>query len=158
MIRFFWYCCRLYAIILCAIGVLRSRVCVLKAVFALWLLASLVTPAQALARVFTIGGEMFAEPEIIDARSQPDLAGTAAIMITFSPEGAKRLAILSHDHIGKPLPIRLDGKLLAEPVVMEDIAGGVAQISGNFTVAEADALAFTISGKAPLADSLDEGP
>jgi preprotein translocase subunit SecD len=114
--------------------------------------------AQAQLRTFTIGGETFSEAEIVDARSQPDLAGTAAIMITFSPEGAKRLAILSHDHIGKPMPILLNGKLLAEPVVMEDIAGGVAQISGSFTLAEADALALTISGKEPLADSLDEGP
>jgi preprotein translocase subunit SecD len=109
-------------------------------------------------RAFTIGGETFSEAEIVDARSQPDLAGTAAIMITFSPEGAKRLAMLTHDHIGKPMPILLNGTLLAEPVVMEDIAGGVAQISGNFTLTEADALAFTISGKVPLADSLDEGP
>jgi preprotein translocase subunit SecD len=109
-------------------------------------------------RTFTIGGETFSEAEIVDARSQPDLAGTAAIMITFSPEGAKRLSILTHDYIGKPMPILLNGTLLAEPVVMEDIAGGVAQISGNFTLAEADALALTISGKAPLADSLDEGP
>ena len=108
-------------------------------------------------RVFTIGGAPFAQGEILDARAQPDLDGRAAILITFSPAGATRLAVLSRDHIGKAMRIELDGQLLAEPVVRDEIKDGVAQISGSFSVPEADALALAIAGKPPLSASLD-GP
>ena len=108
-------------------------------------------------RVFTIGGEPFTQADILDARAQPDVTGHAAILITLSPEGAKRLAVLTRAGIDKPMLITLDDKLLAEPVVKGEIPDGIAQISGNFTLAEADALALKISGKAPLVDSL-EGP
>ncbi len=108
-------------------------------------------------RSFTIGGQNFAETEIVDARAQPDLDGKAAILVTFSPDGAKRLATISKANIGKPVKIELDGKLLAEPTVQGEITEGIAQISGNFSIAEADTLALAISGKPPLGDSL-EGP
>ena len=113
--------------------------------------------AASVPRVFTIGGEPFTQADILDARAQPDVTGHAAILITLSPDGAKRLAMLTRAGIDKPMPITLDGKLLAEPVVRGEISDGIAQISGNFTLAEADALALQISGKPPIIDSL-EGP
>ena len=123
---------------------------------ALILLLAPLLLAAADARSFTIGGEAFSEAEIVDARGQPELGGKAAIRITFSPAGAARLAALSHAYDGKALPILLDGERLAEPVVQGGIDDGVAQISGGFTLAEADALALRISGKPPLPESLDE--
>ncbi len=112
--------------------------------------------AAAAPRLFTIGGVPFSEAEIIDARAQPDTSGMAAVMITFSPEGAKKLAALSKASTGKAIKIELDGKMLSEPMVVGEIADGTAQISGNFSVRDADALALAISGKPPLGDSLDE--
>ncbi len=117
---------------------------------------ALSTPAMAGDRIFLIAGEKFAESDIVDARAQPDLEGKAAIMISFSPEGAKRLVLLSRANVGKSIRIELDGKTLAEPFVQGEIADGVAQISGPFTLAEADALALKISGRPPLSDGLDE--
>ena len=128
----------------------------MKRLLALVLAAPLVVAASA-PRAFTIGGSPFTQAEIVDARAQPDLDGKAAILITFSPAGATRLATLSRGLIGKAMRIELDGRLLAEPVVRDEIKDGVAQISGNFTVPEADALALAIAGKPPLSDSLD-GP
>lgn len=132
----------------------------MRTLCSLLLVFSLFVSEQAVAqaRSFTIGGVAFAEAEIVDARSQPDISGKAAIMITFSPQGTERLAAVSRGLIDKVMPILLNGKLLAEPIVREAIDAGVAQISGDFTVAEADALALSISGKAPLPDSLDGGP
>jgi preprotein translocase subunit SecD len=114
------------------------------------------SPALAAPHTFTIGGVSFSESEIIDARAQPYPSGMAAVMITMSPEGAQKLAALSRANSGKAIKIELDGKALSEPVVQGEISDGVAQISGNFTVPEADALALAISGKPPLKDTLEE--
>ena len=107
-----------------------------------------------IARVFTIAGEAFGEAEIVDARAQPDLAGKATIMITFDDNGRIKLARLSGANKSKPLPFVLDGQTLMAPVVTDPIIDGVAQITGMFTITEAEVIAKKISGKPPLPDSL----
>jgi preprotein translocase subunit SecD len=108
----------------------------------------------ATARVFTIAGEAFSEAEILDARAQPDIDGKATIMITFDDNGRVKLARLSGANKSKPLPFVLDGNTLMAPVVTDPIIDGVAQISGTFTITEAEVIAKKISGKPPLPDSL----
>lgn len=110
--------------------------------------------AKPAARVFTIAGEPFSEAEIVDARAQPDISGKAAIMITFDDVGRVKLARLSGANKSKPLPFVLDGQVLMAPVLVDPIIDGVAQISGMFTITEAEALAKRISGKPPLPESL----
>lgn len=105
-------------------------------------------------RIFTIAGEAFTESEIIDARAQPDLSGKAAIMITFDDSGRVKLARISGANKSKPLPFVLDGRVLMAPVLVDPIIDGVAQITGMFTITEAEALAKKISGKPPLPESL----
>lgn len=117
---------------------------------------ALAQPAPTAAGVFTIAGERFAAGDILDARAMPDIAGGAGIMISFAPAAAKRLAALTAAQIDKPVALALDGKVLAEPVVREAIEGGVLQISGDFTVAQAEALAKRISGKDPLPEEFEE--
>jgi preprotein translocase subunit SecD len=116
----------------------------------------IVTKAKVMpvARSFTIAGEAFSEAEIVDARAQPDPLGQAAIMITFDDNGRIKLARLSSANKSKPLPFVLDGKVLMAPVVTDPILDGVAQITGMFTLTEAEMIAKRISGKAPLPDSL----
>jgi len=120
------------------------------------LLAAGTAHAQHEAGAFTIGGERFVPVEILDARALPDIGGGAAILVTMDERASKRLAALTGANVGKPLPFALDGKALMEPVVREPIAGGAIEISGHFTLAEAESLAKRISGKDPLPDSLDE--
>jgi preprotein translocase subunit SecD len=105
---------------------------------------------------FAIGGEAFSQRDILDARAMPSLDGIATIMLTFAPPAAKRLKALTTTQVGKAMPVTLDGKLLAEPVVAQPIDGGVIEMNGHFALAEATALAKRISGRDPLPDSLDQ--
>jgi preprotein translocase subunit SecD len=107
-------------------------------------------------RTFTIGGIAFVEGDIVDARALPDLAGMPTIMITFSKPAAQRFGVLTAKRKGKPLPIMLDGKVLAQPVVSDAILRGEAQISGSWPYEEAVRLAKQISGKNPLPDDLEQ--
>jgi preprotein translocase subunit SecD len=117
------------------------------------LIAAKAKPAK-VARVFTIAGEPFSEAEIVDARAQPDISGKATIMITFDDNGRIKLARLSGANKAKPMPFVLDGQTLMAPVVTDPIIDGVAQITGMFTLTEAEVIAKKISGKPPLPDSL----
>jgi preprotein translocase subunit SecD len=117
------------------------------------LIAAKAKPAK-VARVFTIAGEPFSEAEIVDARAQPDISGKATIMITFDDNGRIKLARLSGANKSKPLQFVLDGQTLMAPVVTDPIIDGIAQITGMFTITEAEVIAKKISGKPPLPDSL----
>ena len=75
-------------------------------------------------------------------------------MITFDDNGRIKLARLSGANKSKPLPFVLDGQTLMAPVVTDPILDGVAQITGMFTITEAEVIAKKISGKPPLPDSL----
>jgi SecD/SecF fusion protein len=58
--------------------------------------------------------------------------------------GAKRFAEISTRHVGEPFAIVLDGKVISAPVIREPIIGGQGQISGNFSVQEANDLAVLL--------------
>jgi preprotein translocase subunit SecD len=109
-------------------------------------------------RDFSIGGQFFKEIEIIDARALPDLNGSAAILITFSDKGAKRLTRISRKNRGKPVAVSLNDKILVRPVMHSVISDGVLQLNGLFTVTQATQIARQISGKDPLPETLDDGP
>jgi len=104
---------------------------------------------------FAIGGENFAQADIIDARALPELDGTAAIMFTFDPKAARRLEALTRSQAAKPLAVTLDGATLASPVVPEPITDGVLTIAGGFTMPQAEALAKRISGKDPVPEEFE---
>jgi preprotein translocase subunit SecD len=75
----------------------------------------------------------------------------AVVNITFDPVGGRRFAQLTSENVGKPFAIILDGKVLSAPNINEPIFGGTAQISGNFTVETANALAISLrSGALPV--------
>ncbi len=118
----------------------------------LMLLATAAAPPPA----FTIGGQPFAQADILDARAMPDVDGSASIMLTFSPAAAKRLRALTAALVGKPLPVALDGNVVVEPMVDTPIDDGVMQMTGRFALPEATALAKRISGRDPLPDSMDQ--
>jgi SecD/SecF fusion protein len=58
--------------------------------------------------------------------------------------GAKRFAEVSTRHVGQPFAIVLDGKVISAPVIREPIIGGQGQISGNFSVQDANDLAVLL--------------
>ncbi len=102
------------------------------------------------------GTENFVPADIIDARAQPELDGHVALLITLEEPASARLAALTREYVGKPLPLIFQGKEIAAPLIVEPITSGSFQISGSFTMEEARQMALDISGKPPLADSLED--
>jgi RNA polymerase sigma factor (sigma-70 family) len=71
--------------------------------------------------------------------------GKPRIQITFTEAGAKQLAKVTHQNIGKRLAIIIDGQLYSAPTIRSEIRDGKAQIDGNFSVQEANDLAAKIN-------------
>ena len=115
----------------------------------------LATPAFA-ARDFRIGSEPFSEAEILDARGLPSVGGEPVILITLAQKAWPRLQKLTTEFLGKPMPVSIDGRPLATPVVRDAITDGVLEISGIASLPESETMAKLISGKVPLPDSLEE--
>ncbi len=59
------------------------------------------------------------------------------IILSFTREGGELFSDITRRNIGKPLATFLDGEILQEATVQEEIDGGEAQITGNFSVEEA---------------------
>jgi len=62
--------------------------------------------------------------------------GDPIVNIEFNSAGAQKFYDVTRTHIGKPLAILLDGKIISAPNIQEPIAGGRAQISGHFSIKE----------------------
>ena len=63
--------------------------------------------------------------------------GQPQVSLSFNSDGAKLFADLTGRNVGKPLGVFLDGGLITAPIVQEQIIGGQAQITGQFTNDEA---------------------
>jgi preprotein translocase subunit SecD len=66
------------------------------------------------------------------------------VSITFDGAGAKQFERLTAEHVKKRLAIVLDGSVYSAPVIQERIAGGRAQVSGSFSMEEANDLAIVL--------------
>ncbi len=66
--------------------------------------------------------------------------GAPQVQITFNSQGSDIFSRMTAANIGKPLAIFLDGNLIEEPTVQQQITGGTALITGNFTVSSAKTL------------------
>ncbi len=73
-----------------------------------------------------------------------DQYGQAIVQLQFDKEGAKIFDQITFQNTGKQLAIVLDGKVHSAPVIRDRIPNGQAQISGNFTSAEASDLALVL--------------
>lgn len=69
-------------------------------------------------------------------RPNPNIPGSYIVSISFDRRGADLFSQLTGDNIGRRLAIVLDGKIHSAPVIEAKIYGD-AQITGNFTTAEA---------------------
>ena len=89
--------------------------------------------------------------EVTDARVQyGNNNGSPEVSMSMNAEGANTWARMTKDNIGKQIAIVLDGMVYSYPTVQSEIAGGSSQITGNFTLEEAEDLANVLkSGKLP---------
>lgn len=77
------------------------------------------------------------------------------VAIQFNDEGAKLFEELTKNNIGKSIAIFVGGNLISAPTVQDAISGGSAQITGNFTISEAQNLARDLNtGAIPAPISL----
>ena len=91
------------------------------------------------------------------ARQGFDHTGAPAVTIALTDEGARRLAGVTTENVGKPLAFLLDDVVLWAPVITAPITGGEALIGGGFTVESAKQLAILVnSGALPIKLSVVE--
>ena len=87
-----------------------------------------------------------------DAKKEYDQRqqGRPNISMTMTDEAGQTWAALTGDNIGKSIAIVLDGYVYSYPTVQGKIAGGVSQITGDFTGQEADDMVNILkAGKMP---------
>ena len=77
--------------------------------------------------------------------------GQPTVILEFNEEGENIFSAITRENIGKRIAIYLDGLAISAPVVREEIKSGRAQISGNFSPAEARTLVRNLnSGALPV--------
>lgn len=88
---------------------------------------------------------------LTDAQVGYDQNNRPVINFSLNSEGAQIFGDFTGKSVGKRLAIVLDGKVYSAPVINERIGGGSGQISGNYSVAEANDLAIALRSGALLA-------
>jgi len=91
------------------------------------------------------GKELLEATAIIDHRTQEPV-----IAFRFTTAGAKEFGRITQENVGRPFAIVLDQDVIMAPVIREPILGGSGQISGGFSVEQANDLAILLrSGALP---------
>ncbi len=74
--------------------------------------------------------------------------GKPQVSLQFTPEGGTKFGDITARNIGKQVWILLDGEILTDPVVQQEIRDGAAVITGDYTVEQAKNLAITLNAGA----------
>nr|MBC8241261.1 protein translocase subunit SecD [Alphaproteobacteria bacterium] len=87
-----------------------------------------------------VGGETLvdSQPGFDQRNNQP------IVTFRFDTRGAKKFGDVTSKNVNRPFAIVLDGKVISAPVIREPILGGSGQISGSFTVQDAQDLALLL--------------
>jgi preprotein translocase subunit SecD len=93
----------------------------------------------ALERRAMITGDMLAH-----AAYAQDQNGQSAVSFRMNSTGAKRFCDVSRENVGRLFAIVLDREIISAPVIREAICGGSGQISGSFSVKDANDLALLL--------------
>ena len=110
------------------------------------------TPSSTLVPTDLTGADL-AESSVVFDRN----TGKPAVSISFTQAGADKFEKITGENVGKKVAIVLDNELVSAPVVQEKIAGGQAQITGNFSLDEAKNLSIQLNaGALPVPVSLVE--
>jgi protein-export membrane protein SecD len=92
------------------------------------------------------GGQLKRASLVFDPTSRQPI-----VSIEFNQDGTKVFERVTEENVGKELAIFLDGKLISNPIIQQQIVGGTAQINGNFTAVEARDLVNNLNfGALPL--------
>ena len=88
---------------------------------------------------------MVSGEDLIDAQPGFDQRTSEPIVtFRFNTRGAQAFARATQANVGRPFAIVLDNEVISAPVIREPITGGSGQISGNFSVEQANDLAILL--------------
>lgn len=90
-------------------------------------------------QVLVSGGDLTDAQPGFDQRS-----GEPIVSFRFNTSGSRKFAQATSENVGQPFAIVLDNEVISAPVIREPITGGSGQISGNFTVQQANDLAILL--------------
>jgi preprotein translocase subunit SecD len=90
-------------------------------------------------QVLVSGGDLIDAQPGFDQRS-----GQPIVSFRFNTSGSRKFAQATTENVKQPFAIVLDNKVISAPVIQEPITGGSGQISGNFTVQQANDLAILL--------------
>jgi preprotein translocase subunit SecD len=90
-------------------------------------------------QVLVSGGDLIDAQPGFDQRS-----GQPIVSFKFNSLGSRKFAVATTENVKQPFAIVLDNKVISAPVIQEPITGGQGQISGNFTVQQANDLAILL--------------
>ncbi|MBR1220101.1 protein translocase subunit SecD [Bradyrhizobium sp. U87765 SZCCT0131] len=71
-------------------------------------------------------------------------SGEPIVSFRFNTSGARKFAQATSENVGQPFAIVLDNEVISAPVIREPITGGSGQISGGFSVQQANDLAILL--------------
>ena len=90
-------------------------------------------------------------------QSSGDNIGAPSVQLEFDDDGTNLFQEITKRNVGKRVAIYLDEQILSAPTVQQEITGGTAIITGQFTIDEAKNLALSInSGALPVPIKLIE--
>src|SRR6184192_1708419 len=90
-------------------------------------------------QVLVSGGDLTDAQPGFDQRS-----GEPIVSFRFNTSGSRKFAQATTENVGQPFAIVLDNEVISAPVIREPITGGSGQISGSFTVQQANDLAILL--------------
>jgi SecD/SecF fusion protein len=82
--------------------------------------------------------------DLVDAQNAFDQNGQPDVNFRFNLRGGQRFGQVTSENVGRLFAIVLDGKVISAPRILGPITGGSGQITGNFTVEQADNLAVLL--------------
>jgi preprotein translocase subunit SecD len=90
-------------------------------------------------QVLVSGGDLTDAQPGFDQRS-----GEPIVSFRFNTSGSRKFAQATVENVGQPFAIVLDNEVISAPVIREPITGGSGQISGSFTVQQANDLSILL--------------
>jgi preprotein translocase subunit SecD len=90
-------------------------------------------------QVLVSGGDLTDAQPGFDQRS-----GEPIVSFRFNTSGSRKFAQATSENVGQPFAIVLDNEVISAPVIREPITAGSGQISGSFTVQQANDLSILL--------------
>lgn len=89
--------------------------------------------------------EIVTGENLVDAQPGFDQTSNEPIVtFRFDTQGGRKFGLATQQNVGQPFAIVLDDEVISAPVIREPILGGTGQISGGFSVQEANDLSILL--------------